>query len=215
MAKQKDFFKKAYDLGVNRIPSGYGWPMESDPQVQSFINEVKKSIKTGRGLDIGCGQGRHTFLLAENGFEAYGIDFLQRPISDAIERSKVNKDSNVHFSVGDALDLQFPPNYFDLVIDWSVLDHIYPKDWTKYLENIYKVLKNRGYLILVEFSAKDIRITDPKQNEKDEANYDHFFTEDEIIHLFGNDFEIRRIVHNKLNTTSQFAMINVLLQKRL
>lgn len=214
MTKQRTFFQKAYGLGLNRVPSGYGWPMEIDPQVQLFLDEVKKTVKSGRGLDIGCGQGRHTFLLAENGFEAYGIDFLERPIHDAQERSRQENNTHVHFSVADVLNLSFPENYFDVVIDWSVLDHIYPKDWDKYLINIKKVLKTNGYLILIEFSSEDRRITDIHKNSRDEANYDHFFREDEISNLFGKDFDIIDIVHNELSTTSNFAMINVLLQKK-
>jgi len=36
MYKQKEFFKKAYALGNDRVPKGYGWPLEIDPQVQVF-----------------------------------------------------------------------------------------------------------------------------------------------------------------------------------
>lgn len=214
MNKQKTFFQGAYDLGEQRVPAGYGWPMEIDPLQLEFLQTVKRSTNTGKALDIGCGQGRHTFMFAENGFEAYGIDFLGRPVEEAKERAAKEANGNVHFEVMDVLDLQFPDNFFDVILDWSVLDHIYPQDWDRYLQNVERVLKAGGYLFLTEFSAKDIRISDPKDNARDEANYDHFFREDEIKSLFEDRFDTLRIVHNELDTTSHFAMINVLLRMR-
>jgi len=130
--KQQEFFKKAYDLGSQRVPSGYGWPMEIDPQQLKFLNIVKQSTSSGNALDIGCGQGRHTFMLAENGFDAYGIDFLERPVVEAQDKAKNEKLQNIHFKVMDVLDLDFPDNFFEVILDWSVVDHIYPKDWAKY-----------------------------------------------------------------------------------
>lgn len=211
--KQQEFFKKAYDLGSQRVPSGYGWPMEIDPQQLKFLNIVKQSTSSGNALDIGCGQGRHTFMLAENGFDAYGIDFLERPVVEAQDKAKNEKLQNIHFKVMDVLDLDFPDNFFEVILDWSVVDHIYPKDWAKYFENINRVLKKDGFLILTEFSVRDKKITDPSKNYSDGANYDHFFREDEIENLFKEKFNILKVKHNELNTTSHFAMINVLLQK--
>lgn len=195
------------------MAAGYGWPMEVDPQQVQFLAAIKQYIQKGRALDIGCGQGRHTFFLAQNGFEAFGIDFLERPITEAKQRAENEQIHNVHFQVMDVLNLDFPDNYFDVVLDWSVLDHIYPKDWGTYLQNIRRVLKQDGFLILTEFSARDKRITDPGKNFSDGANYDHFFREDEIKNLFKHHFDIVQIEHSELRTTSHFAMINVLLKK--
>jgi ubiquinone/menaquinone biosynthesis C-methylase UbiE len=214
MSKQKTFFKGAYDLGEQRVPAGYGWPMTVDLQQLEFLDTIKQSTSNGKTLDIGCGQGRHTFMFAQNGFDAYGIDFVERPIQEARKLAETNGNKNVHFEVMDVLDLDFADNFFDIVLGWSVLDHIYPKNWQTYVKNVSRVLKPGGFLILTEFSAKDVRIKSPTDNARDEDNYDHFFREDEIAELFDDKFEVIEIVHNELRTTSHFAMINVLLCKR-
>jgi len=214
MSKQKSFFTKAYDLGDKRVSAGYGWPMEVDPQQAKFLSVIQQRLHGGKALDIGCGQGRHTFFFAENGFEAFGIDFLERPIVEAQDRAEREHNQKVHFATMDVLRLDFPDNYFDVVLDWSVLDHIYPEDWQTYFKQVSRVIKPGGFLILTEFSVKDKRITDPQKNFNDDANYDHFFRQDEIESLFKGSFEIVQIAHNKLDTTSHFAMINVLLQKK-
>lgn len=188
--------------------------MEADPQQLKFLAIIKQQVAGGKALDIGCGQGRHTFMFAENGFEAYGIDFLERPIREANERAANEGNKNVHFETMDVLNLNFPDNFFDVALDWSVIDHIYPKDWRTYRSNIQRVLKSGGFLILTEFSSHDKRITDPAKNFNDGANYDHFFREDEIRELFEKDFDIVQVEHSELHTTSHFAMINVLLRKK-
>jgi len=40
---------------------------------------------------------------------------------------------------------------FDLVLDWSVLDHIRKKYIKKYMANILSVIKKDGYAIFSEF----------------------------------------------------------------
>ncbi len=211
-SKQRNFFEQAYDLGEQRIAAGYGWPMEADPQLLEFLGIIQQTTAPGTSLDLGCGQGRHTLELARRGYNSYGIDFLERPINEAKVRAQKAGIAAAHFAVMDVLELDFPDDFFDVILDWSVLDHIYPKDWPRYVQNITRVLKMGGYLTLTEFSANDCRITDPYDNARDEVGFDYFFRLDEIQSLFGHDFEIIQTTHNETNTPPHFAMINVLLR---
>ena len=178
-AQQKHWFDEAYSLGEKRLKNGYGWPNKVDDTVQEFLEIIQESIKVNNVLDLGCGQGRHTLFYAKKGFQAYGIDYIKR----AIDEAKASDTKKAHFKVMDILNLDFPESFFDIVLDWSVLDHIKPKDWDKYLKNILKVLKIGGFLILVEFSANDKRVKGKNYFESD--HYDHYFTEKEIKNLFG------------------------------
>ncbi len=58
--------------------------------------------RTGRALDLGCGTGRHTLELAELGWEAVGIDNVQRAVERARRRPGAGK---VTFTVGDVTRL--------------------------------------------------------------------------------------------------------------
>ncbi len=214
--KQKIFFKKAYDLGNQRIVKGYGWPNEVDPQVIKFFQFIKDQVKSGKALDIGCGQGRHALYLAQQGLESYGIDYLVRPIQEAKETAKKLNLSNAHFKVTDLFNLEFPENYFDLIIDWSVLDHVHPNEWNIYLKNILKVLKVNGYLCLIEFSASDSRIKNKLKNfAMDKGSYDHYFREDELKTLFSNNFDFVKTEESILGTPPPHIMINLLLKRRV
>lgn len=187
-----------------------------------YRNNQKIFIQ-GKVLDLGCGQGRHTIFCAEQGYEAYGIDYVERAIEEAKEKARKKHLTNAHFKVNDVLNLDFPENYFDIIIDWSTLDHIKYTDWPIYLKNILKVLKINGFLILSEFSAKDTRINNetirlykhknkPFSNSlyfENEHHYDHYFNEDEIRNLFSKNFEM--ISTNK--TTKPRTMISALMRR--
>src|SRR5436189_2985189 len=67
-AKQRKFFRKAYETGE------HGWPEAGPtPQVAALV----KKLGSGRGrraLDLGCGEGRHTILLARSGYDVTAFD---------------------------------------------------------------------------------------------------------------------------------------------
>lgn len=213
-SKQKKFFKDAYDLGEKRVASSYGWPMEVDPQVVKFHQDIKKEIPTGKVLDVGCGQGRHTLYFAKQGYESYGIDYVKRAIDEANEEARKRKLDNAHFMVMDLLSLDFPKDMFDIVVDWSVLDHIYPTERKTYVENLGKVLKVGGYLLLTEFSADDSRIKDKSKNFSfDRGSYDHYFRRDELESIFSKNFKFVQILNTTLGTTTPHIMVNVLLKR--
>ena len=80
---QRGYFRQAY------LEGEHGWPVEgpSEPVVR-FVGRFKKEHPTGRVLDIGCGEGRHTFLFAENGYAAVGLDYQPLAVARAREIAK-------------------------------------------------------------------------------------------------------------------------------
>lgn len=117
---QQIWFKEIYDLGDERIKEGYGWPMEPDIKITEYISKIKANLPTGKVLNLGCGQGRHTLYCAGEGFESYGIDYVERAINEAKQEAKKRNLENTHFEVMDLLNLNFDNNFFDIIIDSSV-----------------------------------------------------------------------------------------------
>ncbi|MAE43303.1 hypothetical protein CMO93_06010 [Candidatus Woesearchaeota archaeon] len=213
--KQKKIFKKAYALGDKRLKAGYGWPLEVDAQLVKFFGYIKKSLSEGNVLDLGCGQGRHTIFFAQKGFNAYGIDYVKRAVDEAKQSAKEKNLKNANFKVMDAFKLDFPKNFFDIIIDWSVLGHIKPEDWNIYLKNILNALKTKGFFILAEFSANDLRIKNKTRNFFEHENhYDHYFREDEIKDLFSKNFKIISMNETMLIQKPDHLMLNVLMRRK-
>lgn len=115
-----------------------------------------------RIYDLGCGLGRHLFFLVEMGFDIYGSDFSLDAVKEVNQRlrkmeypHRVKHESMTEISEAD--------ESFDAVIAYNVIYHAYFADMKKTLDNIYRILKPGGDL-LITFQA----ITSPiykKENE--------------------------------------------------
>lgn len=73
-------------------------------------------VSSGRLLDIGCGTGRNTALLAERGFDASGADLAQ----GMVEYASLNYP-HLSFCVADAQRLPFNHDAFDVVFSSMAL----------------------------------------------------------------------------------------------
>lgn len=92
-------------------------------------------------LEIGVGLGSDHQQFAEAGAQLSGIDLTERAIDYAKSRmSLFNLRSNL--LVGDAENLPFSENNFDLVYSWGVIHH--SPDTKKCVDEIYRVLKPGG-----------------------------------------------------------------------
>jgi ubiquinone/menaquinone biosynthesis C-methylase UbiE len=109
--------------------------------------------KHSRVLDIGCGTGRFTLMLAKNtGAEVYAID----PSDDMMgEAKKKDKKKKVRWSKGTAERLSFPNEYFDCVFMTFVFHQI--KNRKKSLTEIYRVLKPKGKCVFMTTSYAHIK----------------------------------------------------------
>jgi SAM-dependent methyltransferase len=82
-------------------------------QLLRLLGNESRGPRGGRALDVGCGTGRHTLQLAELGWDAVGVDNVQRAIE--IARGRPGAEAAT-FVVGDVLQLdeqvQGPVSFF-------------------------------------------------------------------------------------------------------
>lgn len=77
---------KTVDLWENLYSQQHLGPKYPEDAVIRFaFNNLTPGQKV---LDLGCGAGRHAMFLAENGFEAYGIDISENAILEAKKRAQ-------------------------------------------------------------------------------------------------------------------------------
>jgi len=110
------------------------------------FNFTKPYIKNKNVLDVGCWSGQYEMLAKDYVKNIVGID----PGKEAIKFANKNlsKYKNITFRVGRAEKLEFSNNSFDTVVMLAVLEHLPINSEKKALEEIYRVLKPNGYLIL-------------------------------------------------------------------
>ncbi len=86
-----------------------------------YRSYTSKGLKV---LEVGVGLGADHQQFADAGAELYGIDLTEKAVEHTRKRlAYLGLESNL--SVGDAEDLDFPDESFDLVYSWGVLHHPY------------------------------------------------------------------------------------------
>jgi ubiquinone/menaquinone biosynthesis C-methylase UbiE len=130
--------------------------------VDSFDKEIFP-LQKKRVLDIGCGKGGVVIACALKGAEAVGFDLDERELNLARLRAKSYNLGNVSISNGDAENIPFPDNYFDLVTALSVLEHV---------NNLEKVIKE---MVRVTKPGGCCYVTGPNPISPREGHYKVFY----------------------------------------
>jgi demethylmenaquinone methyltransferase / 2-methoxy-6-polyprenyl-1,4-benzoquinol methylase len=105
-------------------------------------------------LDICCGTGDVALALSCAGVKAVGVDFSRPMLEVAQERSR--KTSGAHWVQGDALNLPFAPEVFDVVTMAYGLRNL--ADFQAGLGEASRVLKPGGRLLLLDFGKPGNRL---------------------------------------------------------
>jgi len=110
-------------------------------------------------LDVGASTGIIDNYLSSIFSHVTGIDIDEAAISYA---EKTFDKDNLDFQIGDAMDLNFPDNCFDVVICTHVYEHV--PDAAVMFDQIYRVLKPGG---VCYFSAGNrLMVNEPHYNLK-------------------------------------------------
>ena len=151
-------------------------------------------------LDLGCGSGRHLVYFAQQGFQAYGVDFshtgllLARQWLDSLALpARLHRQDMTQ-------PLAFPANCFDALISIQVIHHGRLETIRSIVSEIERVLKPGG-MVFVSVSMPKKRKARFKEVEpntflplegREKGLLHHFFSEDELRQVFCN-FEIARV----------------------
>jgi SAM-dependent methyltransferase len=101
-----------------------------------------------RVLDLGCGSGSNSVLLALRGAQVTGVDISTSLLSLAERRLDVNGlAGQARFTVGSAHDLPLPSASFDVVFGMAILHHL---DLKLVASETRRVLKPGGRAIFQE-----------------------------------------------------------------
>ncbi len=113
--------------------------------------EIRENTKV---LDIACGKGSTAFYLAEKyGCQVVGIDISEELIKEAEDTcKKKGLEDLVEFQLGDAMNLPFNDEQFDVAISQGIL--VFVGDKTKTINEASRVIKNGGKAGWVELSWK-------------------------------------------------------------
>ena len=136
----KDFFDGERKYGYG----GYNYnPRFWTKVVKDFVDYY--NLKDGsKILDVGCGKGFmiYDFLQFNNNFILKGIDISNYAIENSMYEVKDKLE------VGNAKDLQFEDNTFDLVISINTIHNLEKEDCAKSLKEIERVSKKDKFIVV-------------------------------------------------------------------
>lgn len=101
--------------------------------------------RCGEALEIGCGTGEFTRLLAGRAERVLAVDLSPQMIRGARERSRLY--ANVEFVEGDVMECRFPADRFDCVATLTTLHHL-PIE--RVLRMIRRILKPGGVFVCLD-----------------------------------------------------------------
>ena len=112
---------------------------------------LKNKLRRSTGakiLDLGCGAGLHAIDLAKYGYRVWGLDVSERAIELASRNARSAK-VGINFAVGSMKKkLPYENSFFDGIICLRVLNHGTRNEIRSVVNEIYRVLKPRSYLVI-------------------------------------------------------------------
>ena len=101
-------------------------------------------------LDVGSGRGEIVQHCVRLGAKAYGVDYASVANRLAVQRLAVagSTDPQKTISQGDAQWLPFPDRSFDRVLMFDIVEHLFPWQLERALEEAHRVLRDEGRLIV-------------------------------------------------------------------
>jgi len=95
-------------------------------------------------LDIGCGNGASLFGLQKDFKFCLGIDITDKHLSEFDNFKRQNNIQNCEFQMLD-VEKNAPPNQFDRIISFEVIEHLQREDGVKFY---YDALKEGGLAVI-------------------------------------------------------------------
>ncbi|MBO3839631.1 MAG: methyltransferase [Thermoproteota archaeon] len=164
-----------------------------------LLNAVKNA-RAKKALEIGCGCGLISMILARNSEEVFAIDVSREACANTLQNSKRNGlEGIIHVINGDMATAFRRGLGFDLVVSnppylpveqsaeedvsWAAgRDNSFSK---KLLENTLPLLSDNGIMLIVQSSLSDLgglkRLVEEKGFKMEEASHEKFFFERIIV----------------------------------
>jgi cyclopropane fatty-acyl-phospholipid synthase-like methyltransferase len=141
------FFRAAYRFGFKPWDSGV-----APPELVTFV----ENNTPARSLDLGCGTGTNTIYLAQNGWDATGVDFVPRAIATA-KRKAAAAGVSPRLMVGDVTrltELGIGEGY-DLLLDLGCFHSIPDEGRDNYVKGASAIARSGATALLFGFIRRE------------------------------------------------------------
>ncbi|MBL7930668.1 MAG: class I SAM-dependent methyltransferase, partial [Bacteroidia bacterium] len=104
-------------------------------------------------LDIACGSGFGSYLLAKNGHTVNGADLSEETI---LQCNQEFQHPQLKYTKADATKLPFPDEHYDAVVSFETIEHT--RQYLEVLQEFKRVVKKNGIILI---STPNILVNSP------------------------------------------------------
>ena len=155
--------------------------------------EKRKKTKI---LELGCGSCANLWMIAKEGFDAYGCDLSENAIiigKEVLDKWKVTAS----LTVCNMIQTPYPDNYFDVALDVGASVCLGKDDYHHFTREVGRILKPSGLFFSYFFSKKSDAFL--RSKESDRVDEDTVKTHDEKSPCYGNEYPLRFMSINDVN----------------
>lgn len=181
--KNKDIqgqWDDAADSWIDFVRKGKDWTREylNNPAMFDLLGDIEGKIV----LDLGCGEGYNSRIMAKKEADVSGVDISKKLIEYAVEEEK-KEGLGIDYHINDSSDLgMFEDGIFDIVASFMTLMDIEDCQGTIY--EVSRVLKEGGkFVFSITHPCFEVRILDGEkiggwEFEKESIDETPFWTKD-------------------------------------
>ena len=177
-------------------------PVRYKGHVKALLDIIrfKEGIKV---LDVGCGVGGEVIELANLGGDCIGLDAAKDAVR-LINQVRDDFELKVKGFYGDACNLPFDDESFDVVMSWEFFEHV--ADFDQAMKEQIRVLRKGGRLVIENsnllnpFVLLDLLIKYPRRTQGKHGGIKWFFTKGKVRkNIYGTGWTGRdEDVHTRL-----------------
>jgi ubiquinone/menaquinone biosynthesis C-methylase UbiE len=162
--------------------------------------EIFNEYKCINIMDLGCGTGRHTIFLAQNNFNVLAVDISETGLDTTKTKANNLVLNNIKYMQSDMRNIPLDENTLDGILCVWTTGHGKLNDVEKNVNEIYRILKPNGVVIIDYVSTEDEHYGKGEEIEKNtflnnmegEENIPHHYsTKMEIEYLYKKFNEIK------------------------
>lgn len=157
--------------------------------------EIFKQNECKMIMDLGCGTGRHSIYLAEQGFGVWATDISKTGLQITKEKAEKLSLGNIKFKQHDMRNITFEDNTFDGILCVWTTGHGNYEDALKNVNEIYRVLKPGGVVVIDYVSTEDKNYGKGIKVDKD-TFINNVEGEESIPHHYSSLVEISKLYAN-------------------
>lgn len=224
-----DYWDKFYSRHENRFFKDRKWLRLEFPEL---INATRPDAPPTTIVEMGCGAGNTVFPLLSINENAHmrlvACDYAPQAVQVVQQHPLYQNQNTCHACVydlsagahGEAPEARLPdgvePGTVDIVVMVFVLSALHPNEWAAAADNVYRMLKPGGLVLLRDYGRHDLpqlrfkkhRMLDDNFYVRGDGTRVYFFTPDELMHIFG-------AAPRGQHTTERFSTQQMAIDRRL